>query len=152
MREELFVVLVIRFLPMDLLFEATSNATSTASPWSDGTPPMWMGYVAVLISVIFFGSNFVPAARYPIGDGVAFQFFLCCGIWITGLVINLIVGNPQFYPLVLIGGVLWTTGNILSMFVIPITGLGLSMLLWCTTNLFFGNRSSRVAGETIDLV
>ena len=147
--EELFfVVVVTRVLSMDLSFGTSSNATSTASPSSDGTPPLWAGYVAVLISVIFFGSNFVPAARYPIGDGVAFQFFLCCGIWITGLVINLIVGNPQFYPLVLIGGVLWTTGNILSMFVIPITGLGLSMLLWCTSNLFFGNQSCRTDEKT----
>jgi len=33
---------------------------------------------------------------------------------------------------------LWTTGNVLSVFVIPINGLGVSMLLWCTSNLFMG--------------
>ena len=119
------------------LFELLENATTTIAPPGDPTP-IWMGYIWVLIAVIFFGSNFVPAAKYPIGDGLSFQFFLCCGIWMTGVVINLIVGNPPFFPLVLIGGVLWTSGNVLSVFVIPINGLGLSMLLWCTSNLFVG--------------
>jgi len=120
---------------MDVLINEISN--STTSPPSE-LFPVWVGYVSVLISVLFFGSNFVPAAQYPIGDGVSFQFFLCCGIWITGVVVNLIVGNPPFFPLVIIGGVLWTTGNVLSVFVIPINGLGFSMLLWCTSNLFIG--------------
>lgn len=64
------------------------------------------------------------------------NFFLCCGIWIAGIIVNLIVGSPPFFPLFILGGVLWTTGYILSVFVIPINGLGVSMLLWCTTNLF----------------
>lgn len=111
--------------------------TTTLAP--ESTTPLWVGYISVLISVVFFGSNFVPAAKYNIKDGVSFQFFLCCGIWVTGAVINLIVGSPPFFPLVVIGGALWTTGNVLSVFVIPINGLGFSMLLWCTTNLFMGN-------------
>ncbi|CAF1117998.1 unnamed protein product [Adineta steineri] len=111
--------------------------TSTANP-PHNEFPIWAGYVSVIISVIFFGTNFVPAAKYKIGDGVSFQFFLCCGIWVTGVVVHIIVGNYYFYPLVIVGGVLWTTGNILSVFVIPINGLGVSMLLWCTSNLFIG--------------
>ena len=122
---------------MDLILnEILSNVT--VSPGDDGKPSPTIGYISVLISVFFFGSNFVPAAKYSIGDGVSFQFFLCCGIWVTGLVIHLILGSPTFYPTVLIGGALWTTGNCLSMFVIPINGLGFSMLLWCTSNLFMG--------------
>jgi len=113
------------------------NSTTTVAP-SPGASEKPLAYIALLISVLFFGSNFVPAAKYPIGDGVSFQFFLCCGIWIVGIVVNLIVGSPPFFPLVMVGGVLWTTGNILSVFVIPINGLGVSMLLWCTTNLFMG--------------
>ena len=121
---------------MDFFLNENLTTTTIVSPIQPY--PIWAGYLAVVISVIFFGSNFVPAAKYPIGDGVSFQFFLCCGIWLTGVIVNLIVGNPPFYPLVIIGGVLWTSGNVLSMFVIPINGLGLSMLLWCTLNLFIG--------------
>jgi len=113
------------------------NSTTTVAP-SPGASEKPLAYVALLISILFFGSNFVPAAKYPIGDGLSFQFFLCCGIWIVGIVVNLIVKSPPFFPLVMVGGVLWTTGNILSVFVIPINGLGVSMLLWCTTNLFMG--------------
>jgi hypothetical protein len=113
------------------------NSTTTVAP-SPGASEKPLAYIALLISVLFFGSNFVPAAKYPIGDGISFQFFLCCGIWTVGIVVNLIVGSPSFFPLVMVGGVLWTTGNILSVFVIPINGLGVSMLLWCTTNLFMG--------------
>ncbi|UJR34851.1 hypothetical protein I4U23_027632 [Adineta vaga] len=120
---------------MDLLID---NITSTTILPPTQPYPIWVGYLSVIISVLFFGSNFVPAAKFPIGDGVSFQFFLCCGIWFTGVIINLILDNPPFYPLVIIGGVLWTTGNVLSMFVIPINGLGLSMLLWGTSNLFIG--------------
>lgn len=117
---------------------ANISTTSTIPP-PLAPYPIWVGYLSVTIAVLFFGSNFVPAAKYPIGDGVSFQFFLCAGIWIVGVVVHLILGSPPFYPLVLIGGVLWTSGNVLSVFVIPINGLGLSMLLWCTSNLFMGS-------------
>jgi len=63
---------------------------------------------------------------------------MCCGIWLTGLVIDLFVKSPQFFPLVLIGGILWTTGNILCLLVIRINGLGMSMLLWCTASMLIG--------------
>lgn len=116
---------------------ATIVNNSTVSP-PDQLAPQWIGYIAVLISVVFFGSNFVPAAKYDIKDGLSFQFFLCCGIWATSVVINLAVGSPPVFSLVLIGGVLWTTGNILSVYVITINGLGISMLLWCTSNLLMG--------------
>jgi len=105
---------------------------------ADANTPLWIGYISVLIAVVFFGSNLVPAGKYPIGDGLSFQFFMCCGIWLTGLVIDLFVKSPQFFPLVLIGGILWTTGNILCLLVIRINGLGMSMLLWCTTNMLIG--------------
>ncbi len=85
--------------------------------------------------MIVFGSNLVPAGKYPIGDGLSFQFFMCCGIWTTGLIIDLFVSEeghgPPFFSLVLIG-------EILCLIVIRINGLGTSMLLWCTTNLLVG--------------
>jgi hypothetical protein len=112
--------------------------TTTYQPPGDTHTPLWIGYLSVVIAVLFFGSNLVPAGKYPIGDGLSFQFFMCCGIWITGLVIDLFVKSPQFFPLVLIGGILWTTGNILCLLVIRINGLGMSMLLWCTTNMLVG--------------
>ena len=51
-------------------FSLANVSTSTLSPSDDPVYPIWVGYLAVGISVIFFGSNFVPAAKYPIGDGL----------------------------------------------------------------------------------
>ncbi|CAF3775455.1 unnamed protein product [Adineta steineri] len=121
---------------MNLLLTILNTTTSQAPV--EANTPLWIGYISVIIAVLFFGSNLVPAGKYPIGDGLSFQFFMCCGIWMTGLVIDLFVKSPQFFPLVLIGGILWTTGNILSLLVIRINGLGMSMLLWCTTNMLIG--------------
>lgn len=136
------------------LTSAILNTTTTISPPTpDTNSPLWIGYVAVVIAVVFFGSNLVPVGKYPIGDGLSFQFFMCCGVWIVGLIIDLFVKSPPFFPLVLIGGVLWTTGNIMSVFVVRINGLGMSMLLWSTTNMliamfsrmyFFSNKIFRL--------
>jgi len=121
---------------MDPLLAAI-NTTSRVTPIFD-SPPIWLGYISVLVAVLFFGSSLVPAGKYPIRDGLSFQFFLCIGVWITGVIINLIVESPPFFPLVMIGGVLWATGNIISVYVISINGLGLSMLIWSTTNKLMG--------------
>lgn len=130
----------------EMLIDFVGNAT-VSTPAGPPSGSKSIAYIALAVSILFFGSNFVPAAKYPIGDGISFQFFLCCGIWTVGIIVNLIVGTitvaPPFFPLVMIGGVIWTTGNILSTFVIPINGLGVSMLLWCTTNLFMGWASGR---------
>jgi glucose uptake protein GlcU len=120
---------------------STTDIMTTIST-SHSTAPLWIGYIAVVITVFFFGSNLLPARKYPIGDSFSFQFFMCCGIWITGLIIDLFVSKeghgPPLFSLVLIGGALWATGNILCLLVIRINGIGLSMLLWCTTNLLVG--------------
>src|SRR5262249_43090244 len=119
---------------MDLLLASVNMTTTAASSLDDDHTSVSIGYIYVVVAVLFFGSNYVPAAQYPIGDSLSFQFFLCCGIWITGVVIDLIVKSPTFFPLIMIGGVLWTTGNILSVYAVRINGLGVSMLLWCTTS------------------
>jgi hypothetical protein len=121
---------------MDPLLAAI-NTTSRVTPIFD-SPPIWLGYISALVAVLFFGSSLVPAGKYPIRDGLSFQFFLCIGVWITGVIINLIVESPPFFPLVMIGGVLWATGNIISVYVITINGLGLSMLIWSTSNKLMG--------------
>ena len=53
--------------------------------------PAGVGYLAVAIAVLFFGSNFVPVKRYDTGDGMFFQWVMCCAIFIVGLVVQLIL-------------------------------------------------------------
>lgn len=40
-----------------------------------------------------------------------FQWILCAAIWIVSLVVNLIQKCPQFWPLAMLGGFVWATGN-----------------------------------------
>ena len=46
-----------------------------------------------------------------IRTGMFFQWILCAGIWLTGLIVQ-IVRQSTFYPIVMVGGVIWATGEL----------------------------------------
>ena len=69
-----------------------------------------VGYIAVIVAVVFYGSNFIPVKRYDTGDGMFFQWMMCIGVWFVGLVINFARQQPPFFSPVIIGAVCWTTG------------------------------------------
>jgi drug/metabolite transporter (DMT)-like permease len=77
----------------------SSNSTST-DPW---------GFVFLLGSSIFYGSNYLPVKKFETGDGLFFQLVLCIGIWIVGFFVNIIQGFPQFFGLPLLGGFFWVS-------------------------------------------
>ena len=70
-----------------------------------------LGYVACLVAVLFFGTNFVPVKKYETGDGMYFQWYMCCGIFLVGLVVQAARSFPEFHPLAMWGGALWCTGK-----------------------------------------
>lgn len=91
---------------------------------------VWVGWIGVAIAVAFFGSNFIPVKKFDTGDGntsvklspslspslplspgMFFQWVLCIGIWLVGLVVNIARLQPPFFLPTLLGGFLWTTGN-----------------------------------------
>ena len=43
--------------------------------------------------------------------GLFFQWVLCIGIWLVGLVVNMVRYQPPFFLPTLLGGFLWTTGE-----------------------------------------
>jgi len=67
-----------------------------------------------------------------------FQWILCCAIWLSGMVVNIARGFPQFEPFAMLGGFLWCTGNIMVVPIIKMIGLSLGMLIWGLTNLLMG--------------
>lgn len=71
----------------------------------------WLGYVGTVVAVICFGSNFIPVKKVDTGDGMFFQWIMCVGIWLVGLVVNFIQQQPPFYLPALIGGFSWVTGE-----------------------------------------
>nr|XP_039250599.1 transmembrane protein 144-like [Styela clava] len=119
----------------------TSIGNTTAPPSNSSNS--WQGYIGAGVAVVFFGSNFVPVKKYDTGDGVFFQWILCVAIWMTGLIVNAVQSFPKFYGLAMLGGVLWSTGNMCVVPIIKTIGLGLGLLIWGSFNLLSGWASGR---------
>ncbi|KAM4051722.1 transmembrane protein 144 [Anomaloglossus baeobatrachus] len=110
---------------------------------SSNSSHLALGFTSSVISVVLFGSNFVPVKKFDTGDGMFFQWILCASIWIVALVVNLVLRCPKFWPLAMVGGCVWATGNITVVPIVKTIGLGLGLLLWASTNLLTGWASSR---------
>ncbi|XP_059141078.1 transmembrane protein 144-like isoform X2 [Physella acuta] len=121
---------------------ANSSSNSTVEPDSHLPYPIYVGYICAFVAVIMYGSNFVPVKKFYTGDGMFFQYILCSGIFLVGVVVQLI-RNSEFQPLVMLGGTIWATGNLCVVPVIKTIGLGLGMSIWGTIGLVFGWASGR---------
>lgn len=125
-----------------LAFTSSSNASSGSD--------LGFGFTCSIIAVLLFGTNFVPVKKYDTGDGMFFQWILCASIWLVSLVVNLIQNSPKFWPLAMVGGCVWATGNITVVPIVKTVGLALGLLIWASTNLITGWASSRFGMFGID--
>lgn len=96
------------------------------------------GYIFIMISILFFGTNFIPVKYYHTGDGMFYQWIMCKAIWIVGFCLLLFRREPVFHPLAVLGGFIWATGNILCVPIINLIGIGLGLLIWCSLNMLHG--------------
>uniref|UniRef100_A0A9J7ZF13 Transmembrane protein 144b n=1 Tax=Cyprinus carpio carpio TaxID=630221 RepID=A0A9J7ZF13_CYPCA len=101
------------------------------------------GFVACVISVLLYGSCFVPVKTIDTGDGMFFQWICCSAIWFVGLVADTLFHPSRAHPAAMLGGALWATGNITAVPVVKFIGLGLGILLWGSSGLLIGWASSR---------
>ncbi|CAB3996141.1 Hypothetical predicted protein [Paramuricea clavata] len=102
------------------------------------------GYIGAFVAILMFGSNFIPVKKITTGDGVFFQWIVCSGIWTFGLFVHLYNGDERkFYPLVMVGGAIWCTGNMCVVPVIKTIGLAMGLLIWGTLNLIAGWATGR---------
>eukprot|EP00117_Sycon_ciliatum_P013028 scpid60302/ scgid6022/ Transmembrane protein 144 len=123
--------------------ETAGNTTNSTTSDCPHQPSTWLGFVCAAVSVVFFGINFLPVKKIETGDGMFFQWIVCMGIWLSGLVIYAIRGFPKFQPLAMVGGLLWATGNITVVPIVKMIGLGMGLLIWGLANLLFGWASAR---------
>ncbi|XP_051898772.1 transmembrane protein 144b isoform X2 [Pristis pectinata] len=134
-------------------WEQPSNAgmhSSSSQTSGQNGSHLAFGFAACAVSVVLFGSNFVPVKKFDTGDGLFFQWILCAGIWIVSLIVNLILQCPKFWPLAMLGGFVWATGNITVVPILKTIGLGLGVLIWAAFNLLMGWASSRFGWFGID--
>ncbi|KFP26090.1 Transmembrane protein 144, partial [Colius striatus] len=116
---------------------------------SNGTD-LTIGFTSSAIAVFLFGTNFVPVKKFDTGDGMFFQWILCASIWIVSLVVNLMQNCPRFWPLAMVGGFVWATGNVTVVPIVKTIGLALGLLIWASFNLLTGWASSRFGWFGID--
>ncbi|XP_009896908.2 transmembrane protein 144 [Dryobates pubescens] len=116
---------------------------------SSGTD-LAIGFASSTVAVLLFGTNFVPVKKFDTGDGMFFQWILCASIWLVSLVVNLIQNCPRFWPLAMVGGVVWATGNVTVVPIVKTIGLALGLLIWASFNLLTGWASSRFGWFGID--
>ena len=55
----------------------------------------WVGFTAAGMAVVAFGSNFIPAKKCEVGNGVFFQFGMSLGILTMGIAVQLISRVPH---------------------------------------------------------
>jgi len=60
------------------------------------------------------------------------------GIWVSGLIVFITRGAPEFYPAAMSGGAIWCTGNCMTVYIIDKIGLGPGLVVWGTSALIIG--------------
>ncbi|KAJ8297482.1 hypothetical protein KUTeg_024013 [Tegillarca granosa] len=121
-----------------MIYSSTTEGSNCTQP----IPAAW-GYISAVIAVVFYGSNFAPVKKFETGDGMFFQWIVCTAILLVGIVVQIIRNAPKFLPLVMIGGVVWETGNICVVPIIKTIGMGIGLCIWGMTNLLSGWATAR---------
>ncbi|VDK26808.1 unnamed protein product [Anisakis simplex] len=98
---------------------------------------------AVVGSVLFFGTQFVPVKRYKSGDGIFVQFMMGVGIFFVAFVVFALRRFPPFYPLPMLGGFFWALANAAAVPLVETIGLALTLLLCNTVSCIMGWATSR---------
>lgn len=94
------------------------------------------GLIECIASTVLYGSAFVPIKRRKFGDGIYSLQIRSIGILIVGLATYIISDYPPFYPIAMLGGMLWAIANLIVLPCIGQLGLGLTVLLYSTTNWY----------------
>src|SRR3989338_9907513 len=89
-----------------------------------------LGLVAVSVSIIGWGSYFVPMKRIRQFDPFYFQLLMCVAIFGLSLIVSLVFRSFILSFFGIISGVLWALGNILSAQAVKYSGLSKSAPLW----------------------
>jgi len=70
-----------------------------------------IGFIAAIISILSWGSYFVPMKRIKKYDPFYFQALMCIAIFLSSLVIAFIYNSFVFSYWGILSGVLWASGN-----------------------------------------
>jgi glucose uptake protein GlcU len=128
------------------IWNSTTNKNTTTSTCEktaeDNSKSPVYGFIALIVTAFFWGSNFIPARQAKAGNGILFQFIMCSGIATVGFLVQVFRSTGDlgfvFYPSACVGGMLWATANTLCIPIIQLTGMGLAVSLWSSSNMVVG--------------
>ncbi|XP_060073786.1 transmembrane protein 144-like [Ylistrum balloti] len=116
---------------------------TTLNPASDDViAPHW-GYISAAAAVIILGNVVVPIKRFETGDGLYFQLMFCHGALFVGAIVQLFRSQAEFYPIVMLGGVVWITANLFMVPIVKAIGMAQGMCVWGICNMLSGWATGR---------
>lgn len=121
-----------------MIFISVYNRISYGANMTNSSSSIVESYLALAASGVLWGLNYVPLKQYETGDGLFFQFMFAISVWICGFLFILFRGIKNFQILALIGGMLWSISNVLTVPIVKLIGIGLGMLVWNSSCLIVG--------------
>ncbi|XP_021364903.1 transmembrane protein 144-like isoform X1 [Mizuhopecten yessoensis] len=118
------------------------NDTTLNPSTNDVIAPLW-GYISAAVAVIFLGNIVVPVKRFETGDGIYFQLMFCHGALLVGTIIQQFRSEATFYPIVMLGGVVWITANLFLVPIVKAVGMAQGMCVWGICNMLSGWATGR---------
>ncbi|XP_033764076.1 transmembrane protein 144-like [Pecten maximus] len=116
---------------------------STLSPATDDViAPCW-GYISAAAAVVILGNVVVPIKRFETGDGLYFQLMFSHGALLIGVIVQLFRSEATFYPIVMLGGVVWITANLFMVPIVKAVGMAQGMCVWGICNMLSGWATGR---------
>uniref|UniRef100_A0A1I7X7P2 Transmembrane protein 144 n=1 Tax=Heterorhabditis bacteriophora TaxID=37862 RepID=A0A1I7X7P2_HETBA len=102
-----------------------------------------IGIISGIVSTVTFGSTYVPVRWFEAGDGLYFQWLMAIGQFMVGMVVLASSGWPPIYPVAMLGGVFFTLGNALTVYIMDGLGMAIGSLMWNTVTCVCGWAVSR---------
>ena len=95
-----------------------------------------IGFIAAFISMLGWGSYLVPMKRIRDYDPFYFQALMCVAIFASSSIIAFLYNSFIFSYLGILSGILWSSGNILSVQAVKSSGLSRSAPIWMGIGIF----------------
>lgn len=92
-----------------------------------------VGFTGALLSIIFWGTYFVPMKKIKYFDPFYYQFLMCISIFLTGIFLSVLFHAMVISIYGIISGIIWTIGNTFSIFAVRYSGLAKSSPVWMST-------------------
>ncbi|XP_069112739.1 transmembrane protein 144-like isoform X2 [Argopecten irradians] len=117
---------------------AIPSNESTLAPTTDNVIAPFWGYISAAAAVLILGNVVVPIKRFETGDGLYFQLMFSHGALLVGVIVQLFRSEATFYPIVMLGGVLWITANLFMVPIVKAVGMAQGMCVWGICNMLSG--------------